>query len=165
MVDEDGYVRVTDFGISKILEGKEKASTYCGTPEYMAPEILKRTGHSFPVDWWSLGIFVYEMITGSTPFYTSDRNKMSRMIKKFPVVLPSSIAMSEECKDFIIRLLDKNPDTRLGSKGDLKEILDHPWMKQIDVDKVMNKEIEAPLKPHLSSDPLDINCFKKFTEK
>ena len=87
------------------------------------------------------------------------------MIKKFPVVLPSSIAMSEECKDFIIRLLDKNPDTRLGSKGDLKEILDHPWMKQIDVVKVMNKEIEAPLKPHLSSDPLDINCFKKFTEK
>lgn len=67
---EDGYIYLTDFGLAKILERDEVARSFCGTPEYIAPEILTQAGHNFPVDWWALGILVYEMIVGFPPFYT-----------------------------------------------------------------------------------------------
>jgi len=82
-MDEDGYICLTDFGLAKILEGNEMAQSFCGTPEYLAPEILNEVGHAFPVDWWALGILTYEMIVGFPPFYTgsSNNNKMYELIK------------------------------------------------------------------------------------
>jgi len=70
LLEEDGYISLTDFGLAKVLEQNEQAYSFCGTPEYLAPEILKESGHSFPVDWWALGILTYEMIVGFPPFYT-----------------------------------------------------------------------------------------------
>ena len=73
-MDEDGYVCLTDFGLAKVLEGNQQAYSFCGTPDYLAPEILVERGHSFPVDWWALGILTYEMIVGFPPFYTGQQN-------------------------------------------------------------------------------------------
>jgi serum/glucocorticoid-regulated kinase 2 len=70
LMDEDGYVCLTDFGLAKVLEGNAQAYSFCGTPDYLAPEILVERGHSFPVDWWALGVLTYEMIVGFPPFYT-----------------------------------------------------------------------------------------------
>ena len=104
----------------------------------MAPEILTEKGHSFPVDWWALGILTYEMIVGFPPFYTgnSNNNKMYELIKSKPVFFPDAkkhgISMSDPCKDFINKCLNKTPATRIGSTNGVQEILEHPWFKSID---------------------------------
>lgn len=91
LMDEDGYICLTDFGLAKIISEENKmAYSFCGTPEYLAPEILNETGHTFPVDWWALGILTYEMIVGFPPFYTggNTNNKMYELIKKKDVYFP-----------------------------------------------------------------------------
>jgi serine/threonine protein kinase len=131
----------------------------------LAPEILNEKGHSFPVDWWALGILTYEMIVGFPPFYTGSNNnlKMYELIKKKPVYFPDpqrhKIKMSEECKDFISKLLDKDPAKRLGSKNGVDEILSHPFFASINFDELLIKKIEAPFKPKLSSNVLDVSNF------
>ena len=123
LIDEDGYLALTDFGLAKILQDGQVANTFAGTPDYLAPEILKDQGHSFPVDWWAIGILTYEMIVGCPPFFTQSNNyeKMYTMIKKRDVHFPDperyKIYMSEECKDFIRQLLNKDPNERLGKNG------------------------------------------------
>lgn len=153
LMDEDGYICLTDFGLAKVIEGNAQAYSFCGTPDYLAPEILVERGHSFPVDWWALGILTYEMIVGFPPFYTGTQSnsKMYELIKKKAVYFPDqarhNIAMSENCKNFITRLLEKNPANRLGSRGGLEEVLSHPWFAELDHEKILDKRVEAPMKP------------------
>ena len=147
LLDEDGYVCLTDFGLAKLMDKEDQAFSFCGTPDYLAPEILVEKGHSFPVDWWALGILTYEMIVGFPPFYTGTNNneKMYELIKKKAVYFPDrerhNIAMSPDCKDFISKLLDKNAPTRLGTRGGIDEILSHPWLDAIDADSILEKTI------------------------
>lgn len=121
LLEENGYLCLTDFGLAKILQEDEKAHSFCGTPEYLAPEILQEVGHAYQVDWWALGILTYEMIVGFPPFYTgqSSNTKMYELIKTKPVYFPDAqkhgIHMTEECKDFINGCLKKKPEERLGS--------------------------------------------------
>lgn len=167
-MDEDGYICLTDFGLAKILEQNEQAYSFCGTPEYLAPEILEEKGHSFPVDWWALGILTYEMIVGFPPFYTGSQNnqKMYDLIKSKPVFFPDAkkhgIAMTSECKDFISKCLAKTPGDRLGSQGDIEEILAHPWFRDIDLEKLQSRQITPDFKPKLSKDVLDVSNFDKM---
>jgi serum/glucocorticoid-regulated kinase 2 len=129
LMDENGYLCLTDFGLAKILQDGQQANTFCGTPDYLAPEILSDSGHGFPVDWWAIGILTYEMIVGCPPFFTQSNNyeKMYQMIKKRAVHFPDperyKIYMSDECKDFISKLLEKDPNNRLGTKGGISEVL------------------------------------------
>jgi len=171
LMGEDGYICLTDFGLAKILEGNEQAYSFCGTPEYLAPEILEEKGHAFPVDWWALGILTYEMIVGFPPFYTGSPNnqKMYDLIKTKPVFFPDAkkhgIAMSEECKDFISKCLQKNPKDRLGSVSGLEEILSHPWYQSIDQGALLSKSINPEFKPKLSKNALDVSNFDSmFTD-
>jgi len=165
---EDGYPCLTDFGLAKILDANEQAYSFCGTPEYLAPEILEEKGHAFPVDWWALGILTYEMIVGFPPFYTGSANnqRMYDLIKSKPVFFPEfkkhGIAMSAECKDFITQCLSKTPQGRLGTKGDIEEILGHPWFKSMDIQQVLDKKYQPEFKPKLSANACDVSNFDKM---
>lgn len=110
LLNEDGYLLLADFGLAKTLATPESlATSFCGTPEYLAPEIIKNEGHNHAVDWWSIGILIYEMIVGFPPFYHKNQQTMYDLIQKFPVKYPDpvkhKIQMSEEAKDIITALL------------------------------------------------------------
>lgn len=119
LVNEDGYLLLADFGLAKSLVGDQLAMSFCGTPEYLSPEIIKNEGHNASADWWTIGILVYEMVVGFPPFYHKNQTTMYDLIQNFPVKFPDpvkhKIVMSDTLKDFISKLLDKNPRTRLGS--------------------------------------------------
>jgi serine/threonine protein kinase len=145
LVGDDGYVYLADFGLAKMLNDDELAMSFCGTAEYLAPEMISGEGHDKSIDWWSVGVLLYELIVGIPPFYHKNKNKMYFLIKEAPIKYPDAdkhgIAMSDECKDFINKLLEKDYTKRLGSENDCTEIMSHPFLKDIKVEKLMDKKI------------------------
>lgn len=111
LLDSEGHVKLSDFGLAK--SNQSFTSSFCGSPLYIAPETIKGEKQTFAVDWWSLGVLIYEMLTGSPPFWSSDNKTLLKKIiqKQFKM----SEKISEEAKDLITKLLDINPLTRLGS--------------------------------------------------
>ena len=152
-MEETGYIKLADFGLAKFLQPNQQAKSFCGTAEYLAPEILDMKGHGFAVDWWTFGVLIYEMITGRPPFMHSNHHKLGVLIRQGVIIFPHperhGIKMSDELKDLITKLLDKNQATRLGSKNDADDIVNHPWFKGMDWDKLMKKELDAPFKPDM----------------
>ena len=123
LLDARGHVRLTDFGLSKegVTLHAKGAHSFCGTPEYLAPEILARRGHGRAVDWWSLGALLYEMLTGLPPFYSRDREKLFEGIKHGELGYPGHL--SPDAKAILRALLERDPARRLGSgPGDADEI-------------------------------------------
>jgi serum/glucocorticoid-regulated kinase 2 len=151
LLDENGYAVLTDFGLAKFINTEDKAKTFCGTPEYIAPEVILGKGHNRPADWWTLGILIYEMLYGLPPFYTKDTREMYKRIVREPFAFKPSPVVSEEAKDLISKLLDKNQTTRLGSKSDSLDILAHPWFAEIDLSKLLEKKIKSPFQPDLTN--------------
>lgn len=153
MIDVEGYIKIIDYGLAKKLDEtvEDEATTYCGTPEYLAPEMVARSGHDKSVDWWAIGVLMYEMLFGMTPFYNQNQRKLLKKIKTSKVLFPDKtkfkIDYSDEIMDLIIRLLDKDRATRMGSNGGAKEILSHPLFKKWDHNKILNKTMEPPFKP------------------
>ena len=135
MLNGDGYIKVIDFGLAKILDNNSQAMSFCGTPEYLAPEMVKQEGHDKSVDWWSLGILIYEMTIGVTPFFSKSRMSLINNIKKEEVIFPDKrkykIEYSDEFVDVVKLLLSKDKSTRLGSEGDIDEIMPHPYFAEI----------------------------------
>ncbi|CAG9312432.1 unnamed protein product [Blepharisma stoltei] len=163
LIDAEGFAKITDFGLSKEnIVDNTSARTFCGTPEYLAPEILLRQGHGQAVDWWSLGCIIYEMLTGLPPFYMNHRPEMRRKILSEEIKY--SPTMSAEVKDLLQGLLQKDPEQRLGS-GDLgaDEIKTHPWFTTLDWFLLENKLIQPPFVPNVCG-PADIKYFsREFT--
>jgi serine/threonine protein kinase len=148
---EDGYIKLADFGLAKFLNTEAQSTfSFCGTAEYLAPEILDQVGHSFTVDWWTLGILVYELRTGRPPFLDKNNHRLGLLIKKGKIIFPDpvkhKIDMTEEMKDFITLLLNTDPKERLGANG-FREVKEHPWFNDINFDEILHKKIEAPFKP------------------
>jgi len=149
LLDSDGHIVITDFGLSKEIKDEE-THTFCGTPEYLAPEVLRGVGHSYAVDWWSLGTLVYEMITGLPPFYSDDKPKMYSKILNDDLIFPQE--MSEDACDFLIGLLEKDPEDRMTPP----EIQDHPWFKGFDWEALIQKRLKPPWKPCVKG-PMDMS--------
>merc|ERR1719265_2581467 len=117
LLDADGHVKLTDFGLSKEgIQDNFSAKSMCGTPEYIAPEILNKAGHGKAVDWYSLGALAYEMLTGLPPFYTRDREKLFERIRRGELAYPSYI--TPVTKSLLQHLLTGDPAKRLGAIDD-----------------------------------------------
>ena len=151
LLDEKGYAMLTDFGLAKFIKAEEKALTFCGTPEYLSPEVILGKGHNRPTDWWSLGILIYEMIFGLPPFYNSNMQAMYRKIIREEVVFKPGVPVSANAKDIILKLLDKNPEKRFGSNADSLEVMSHPFFADIDFDLLTAKNLKAPFLPDLQN--------------
>ena len=165
LMDEKGYLKLADFGMAKKLKDDEKAMSFCGTPEYLAPEIITMEGHDKSADWWSFGILLFEMLCGLPPFYVDNLDKMYDLIKTNPVKFPKRIPLSEEAKDVIRKLLEKNPKNRLGSKEGIEEIKRHPFFASIDFKAIEEKKLPAPFIPELENDT-DVQYFdEEFTNE
>ena len=165
LMDDQGYLKLADFGMAKKLKGDEKAMSFCGTPEYLAPEIITMEGHDKMADWWSFGILLFEMLCGLPPFYVENLDKMYELIKNSSVKFPRRITLSEEAKDVIRKLLEKNPKKRLGSQSGIEEIKSHPFFASIDFNLVEQKKMKAPFVPELTNDT-DVQYFdEEFTNE
>ena len=165
LLDEDGYLKLIDFGMAKILKEDEKANSFCGTPEYLAPEIITGEGHNRMADWWSYGTLVYEMLFGIPPFFCENVEKMYKLITKADLRFPKKFVVSDEAKDLLSKLLIKNQKERFGINGGFDEIKKHPFFKGMDFKALEEKKIEAPFKPILEGS-LDVRNFdEEFTSE
>ena len=151
LVDQDGYLKIIDYGLAKILSENQEATSFCGTPEYLAPEMVSQLGHDKAVDWWALGVLIYEMLIGVTPFFNKNKNMLLTKIKNSKVVFPDrrkyKIDYSDDIMGLINSLLEKDKNKRLGSTNDMEEVLAHPFFKDIDNEALLAGKIEPPFKP------------------
>ncbi|KAL1934670.1 hypothetical protein VTP01DRAFT_6852 [Rhizomucor pusillus] len=163
MLDADGHILLTDFGLSKVaLDGK--ANTLCGTAEYMAPEVLMGMHYDKSVDWWTLGILMYEMLTGSTPFRSSNKAKTFQAIKQKKLHVP--YYLSSDASNLLHQLLRKNPNSRLGSTEDGSErVKSHRWFRKIDWDSVLKRQMTPPIIPVVTDPALAENFDEQFTKE
>lgn len=145
LLDSEGHICITDFGLSKEIEQEEGTHTFCGTPEYLAPEVLQGQGHGCPVDWWSLGTLIYEMLTGLPPFYSQNINIMYQKILHGELTFPDF--MSDEAKSLLEQLLTREPDQRLGGEA----VKEHPFFAGLNWDELFDKKIEPSFKPPVKS--------------
>ncbi|XP_069749741.1 ribosomal protein S6 kinase alpha-6 isoform X2 [Narcine bancroftii] len=165
LLDEGGHIKLTDFGLSKeSVDQEKKAYSFCGTVEYMAPEVVNRRGHTQSADWWSFGVLMFEMLTGTLPFQGKDRNETMNMILKAKLGMPQFL--SPEAQGLLRTLFKRNPGNRLGAGPDgVEEIKRHPFFATIDWNRLVRKEIQPPFKP-ASGKPEDTFCFDpEFTAK
>ena len=165
LIGEDGYLKLIDFGMAKMLKDDEKATSFCGTPEYLAPEIITGEGHDRAADWWSFGILIFEMLCGIPPFYCDNTEKMYELITHAELRFPKKIPLSDASKDLLKKLLVKNQDNRLGAKNGFDEIRTHPFFSNFDFQALLAKKLNAPYKPVLK-DSLDVGNFdEEFTSE
>lgn len=140
------------------------AKSICGTPEYLAPELVLKQGHGKAVDWWTFGCFLYEILTGVPPFYTSTREELFEKIKfeqpRFP------LSFSPSVKDLLNKLFEKDPSKRLGFNG-AKDIKAHAWFSGMKWDALLAKDVKPPFVPKLNGeldlqnfDPVRFFCFE-----
>ncbi|CAD8052699.1 unnamed protein product [Paramecium sonneborni] len=161
LIDSEGHLKLADFGLARPnMESDDEAYSFCGSPEYMAPEMLQQQGHTFAVDYYCLGALFYELITGLPPYYSRDTNQIFKSILSDPLSFPPNIG-SPEARDLIRRLLTKNPEQRLGIRGDADAILQHPLFVSIDLRDVIRRKIDPPFQPNLTSFNFDPSEFKK----
>jgi serum/glucocorticoid-regulated kinase 2 len=165
LLDEDGYLKLIDFGMAKILKDGEYTNSFCGTPEYLAPETITGEGYNIMADWWSYGTLIYEMLFGIPPFFCENVEKMFELITKSELKFPKKIKTSEEAKDLLGKLLTKNQKERFGINGGFGEIKKHPFFKGIDFKAIESKKIKAPFKPALENS-FDVKNFdEEFTSE
>lgn len=157
LMDADGHVMLTDFGLAKEIDESSRSNSMCGTTEYMAPEILMSKGHNKNADWWSVGILLYEMLSGQPPFVHSSRKKLQEKIIKEKVKLPPRL--TSEAHSLLKGLLEKEPSKRLGSGpmgGD--EIKFHKWFRSINWKKLEARQLQPKFKPDVTG----IDCTANF---
>mmetsp|Transcript_7443 Transcript_7443/g.17843 ORF Transcript_7443/g.17843 Transcript_7443/m.17843 type:complete len:801 (+) Transcript_7443:78-2480(+) len=162
LIDAKGYCVLVDLGFAKVVS--DKTYTLCGTPEYLAPEIILSKGHDKGVDYWAFGVLIYEMLVGRSPFYSygTDQVSLFKRIVQVKYSFPPGGMVSEPAQDLIQRLIVRRQANRFGclARGDM-DVRDHYWFNVIDVEKLLVKHIPAPWVPRIK-DPLDASHFDSY---
>jgi serum/glucocorticoid-regulated kinase 2 len=168
LLDDEGHIQIADFGLSKqdvaaSAPGEAgAATTFCGTPEYLAPEVLLNKGHGKAVDWWALGTLLYELLTGLPPFYNENVEIMYRQIMNAELTFPPHVSI--EAQDLLARLLIRDPRARLGSgPSGLEDVRAHPFFGPIDWEQLERREIPVPFVPPTARDAGLGNFDAEFT--
>lgn len=149
LINYDGYIKLADFGLSKMDINLDEATTICGTPEYLAPEIVLKQAYGKAVDWWTLGSIIYEMLVGIPPFYTQNRMELFHKIKFSQPTYPKFLSSST--KQFLEGLLTKDPLKRLGANG-ADEVENHSWFDNVNWDYIYHKKYESFYIPKIKGD-------------
>uniref|UniRef100_A0AAQ4S6H1 Protein kinase C n=1 Tax=Gasterosteus aculeatus aculeatus TaxID=481459 RepID=A0AAQ4S6H1_GASAC len=156
MLDHEGHIKIADFGMCKEnVFGENRATTFCGTPDYIAPEILLGQKYSFSVDWWSFGVLLYEMLIGQSPFHGDDEDELFESIRMDTPHYPRWI--NKEAEDLLERLFERDPTRRLGIVGNIRS---HPLFNNINWQALERREIEPPFKPKVKA-PNDCSNFDR----
>jgi len=165
MLDREGHVKLTDFGCVKECDSDEINYTFCGTIEYMAPEIINRSGrHGKEVDWWSFGILVHDMLTGNPPFTGNNRKIVTERVLKGKLQLKKYL--TPDAKDILTKLLNRKVENRLGyGEKDAELVKSHRFFSSVDWTAVMERRTSPPFKPVLRSDEDFSNFDQEFTSK
>ncbi|CAJ1071003.1 serine/threonine-protein kinase N2 [Xyrichtys novacula] len=158
LMDADGYVRIADFGLCKEGMGHgDRTSTFCGTPEFLAPEVLTDNNYTRCVDWWGLGVLIYEMLVGESPFPGDDEEEVFDSIVNDDVRYPRFL--SPESVSLIQKLLQKNPELRLGAgEEDAAQIKRHKFFQTMDWNALLAKKVKPPFLPVIRA-PKDVSNF------
>ncbi|XP_048061746.1 ribosomal protein S6 kinase alpha-2 isoform X2 [Megalobrama amblycephala] len=165
LLDEEGHIKITDFGLSKeAIDHDKRAYSFCGTIEYMAPEVVNRRGHTQSADWWSFGVLMFEMLTGSLPFQGKDRKETMALILKAKLGMPQFL--SPEVQSLLRALFKRNPSNRLGAGPDgVEEIKRHIFFATIDWNKLYRREIKPPFKPAVGRPEDTFHFDPEFTSR
>uniref|UniRef100_A0A4W5NQR8 protein kinase C n=1 Tax=Hucho hucho TaxID=62062 RepID=A0A4W5NQR8_9TELE len=156
MLDRDGHIKIADFGMCKEnMFGENRATTFCGTPDYIAPEILLGQKYTFSVDWWSFGVLVYEMLIGQSPFQGDDEEELFESIRMDMPHYPGWL--TKEANDLLEKLFERDPSRRLGVVGNIQE---HSFFKTLNWPALEKREIEPPFKPKVKA-PNDCSNFDR----
>ncbi|KYK60098.1 cAMP-dependent protein kinase catalytic subunit [Drechmeria coniospora] len=162
LLDRHGHLKITDFGFAKRVP--DKTWTLCGTPDYLAPEVVSNKGYNKSVDWWSLGILIYEMLCGYTPFWDSGSPmRIYENILKGKVKYPAYI--NADAQNLLERLVTADLTKRLGNLyGGSQDIRSHPWFTEVTWDRLARKDIDAPYTPPVKAGQGDASQFDKYPE-
>jgi protein kinase A len=160
LIDKTGYLKLTDFGFAKVCEGR--TYTLCGTPEYLAPEILLNKGHGKPVDWWTFGVLLYEMIAGIDPFNDEDPMLIYQKILKGKLKFPSSF--DSNAKSLVKHLLESDLSKRYGNlKGGVSDIKNHRFFKNMDWNALLTRTIKPSYLPKVINSA-DVSNFSYYPD-
>lgn len=160
LIDSDGHMKITDFGFAKVVE--DRTWTLCGTPEYLAPEIIQSKGHGKPVDWWALGVLIYEMLAGYPPFYDENPFGIYQKVLAGKIEFPRHFDV--KVKDLIKRLLTPDRAKRFGClRNGAEDIKKHKWYKGFDWVKLGERKVTPPMIPAVKG-PDDTSMFDRYPE-
>ncbi|KAI9009529.1 kinase-like domain-containing protein [Gaertneriomyces semiglobifer] len=163
LLDYTGHIALCDFGLCKLnMKDGNKTNTFCGTPEYLAPELLLGQGYTKVVDWWTIGILLYEMITGLPPFYDENTNEMYKKILTEELRFPEDV--SPAAKDLLRQLLNRDPLKRLGANG-ADEIKRHAFFADLNWARLLARKYPPPFRPNVTSATDTSNFDEEFTSE
>jgi len=162
LLDKTGQLKICDFGFAKEIDPASWTWTLCGTPEYLAPEIILNKGHGKAVDWWALGILLYEMLVGYPPFYSDDRMVLYQNILAGRIEFPRHV--NKHARDLISKLLQADLSRRLGNlRNGAKDIRRHPFFRGFDWNALMRKQMPSPISIDVAADD-DVSQFDEYPE-
>ncbi|KAL7913535.1 kinase-like domain-containing protein [Trichoderma velutinum] len=169
LLDQEGHIKLVDFGFAKRLGYKDdrpvETYTLCGTPEYLAPEVIHNKGHTTAVDWWALGILIYEFLTGYPPFWHQNPIEIYKQIVEKPVVFPQEPTISDEAQDIIKSFCTIDRSRRLGNiSGGADRVKAHPFFNGVNWDDMLSRRHRGPIIPPLRY-PGDDQCFDQYPEE